>query len=388
MNLSRRQLFKGSLALSGSLLMSACGSTVSTEQPLINTMPHTPSKPSAENTLHLFASSGFCEDSARVQRGIDLLTRAGFVVQNQSAAYRRYQRFAGRDDERIADLHTISTQHAPAPKVLMGVRGGYGAARLLPHIDWARLAAKMRESQTLLFGFSDVTAIQLALLAQGNGLPSFAGPMLYSEFAKPTPDEYTMNSFIQTTTHNAITVNVPVVQSYRPRTISGVFWGGNLSMVASLVGTPYMPQIQGGILFLEDVAEQPYRIERMLQTLHLAGILRQQQAIVLGDFRMGNIRDTYDPYYDLNSVSQAISRTTGLPVFTHFPFGHIAHKTSFPLGAPAQLSPDNNGGYQITFSNYPTLNANALYLDALLPPPPIFDFIGESSASASQDSAF
>lgn len=338
------------------------------------------------NTLQLFASSGFCEDTTRVQRGIDLLTRAGFSVRNHLAAFRRYQRFAGRDDERIADLQNIVSGRVNTPKVLMGVRGGYGAARLLPHIDWANLAAKMRETQTLLFGFSDVTAIQLALLAQN--MPSFAGPMLYSEFAKPEPDTYTMDSFIQTTTHKEVTVRVPFVQNRAPKAISGIFWGGNLSVLASLVGTPFMPDIKGGILFLEDVSEQPYRIERMLQTLHLSGILRQQQAIVLGDFRMGNIRDVYDPYYDLNSVMQTISRTTGLPVYTHFPFGHIAHKTSFPLGASAKLTPDNNGGYQITFSDYPTLNPNVLNLDALLPPPPVFDFISPNSENTLLESEF
>ena len=396
MKLSRRRLLQSGAIFSGSLLMNACGTTTINEAPLSATMTDTISSHSSKpvynsstrsnNVLHLFASSGFCEDSSRVQRGIELLSRAGFVVNNQMAAFRRYQRFAGRDDERIADLQNIVTNALPAPKVLMGVRGGYGAVRLLPHIDWTRLADKMRESQTLLFGFSDVTAIQLALFAQGGGMPSFAGPMLYSEFAKPDPDPYTMESFIQTTTNKQVTVSIPFAQSHRPRSVSGIFWGGNLSVIASLVGTPYMPNIQGGILFLEDVSEQPYRIERMLQTLHLAGVLRQQQAIVLGDFRMGNIRDSYDPYYDLNSVSQVISRVTGLPIFTHFPFGHITHKTTFPLGTYAKLEPSNNGGYDITFSDYPVLDANTLVLNELLPPPPsLFDAIDENVDNQSND---
>lgn len=371
-SLSRRRLLQSSLALSGSTLLAACGSSsappvVPTAKPNMTVSPRRPTAGQA-NTMRLFASSGFCEDPSRVQRGLDLLAAAGFAITNHSAPYRRFQRFAGSDAERIADFQEVANGRVPTPKVLMGVRGGYGAARLLAHIDWKSLGARMREQQTLLFGFSDVTAIQLALLAQ-SGVASFAGPMLYSEFAKPVPDAYTMDSFSRTTTQATSTVTVSAFQIQRPRDMHGTLWGGNLSVLASLVGTPYMPDLTGGLLFLEDVSEQPYRIERMLYTLHLAGILRKQQAIILGDFRMGNIRDTYDASYDLNMVAQTISRAAGIPVYTGFPFGHIANKTTFPLGAHAQLRADSSGGYSITFSGYPTLDAAALNLAALQPPP-------------------
>lgn len=374
---SRRKLLKNSLLTVSSGLLVACGSsgTTTTKPTTMNppktkpqTTTTTPVKPSTQNSMRLFASSGFAEDANRIEIGLTRLFQAGFSITNHTAAYRRFQRFSGSDAQRIADFQDVATGRVPTPKVMMGVRGGYGAARILPHIDWANLGAKMREQQTLLFGFSDVTAIQLALLAQGN-MPSFAGPMLYSEFAKPIPDTYTMDSFIQTTTHQQTSVFVGGYQMNRVRPADGILWGGNLSVMASLVGTPYMPNIQGGILFLEDVSEQPYRIERMMQTLYLAGILRKQQAIVLGDFRMGNIRDSYDSSYDLNSVAMTISRTANIPVYTHFPFGHIAQKTTFPLGAQARLRPTNNGGYQITFSGYPTLNPAALNLAALKPAP-------------------
>ena len=228
----------------------------------------------------------------------------------------------------------------------------------------------MREHGTLFFGFSDVCALQLALLARGNWL-SFAGPMVYSEFGKPVPSVYTMDSFIQCTTSGSYSVSVPASQS-RDVNLEGILWGGNLSVLAALAGSPYMPDISGGILFLEDVGEQPYRIERMLQTLLLAGILQKQQAVILGDFRMGNIRDVYDSSYDLSAVSAAISRAARIPVLTGFPFGHISNKTTFPLGAQAKVRGNGNGGYTVTFSGYPTLDKSGLYLDSLLPQP---DFI-------------
>ena len=373
---SRRHLLRQAAVLGSGSLLAACSSPMPssvrtvTPQPAHkpNPMPQQSQTASSQSSLHLFASSGFCEDSSRVQNGLNRLQSAGFSIDNPQAAFRRFQRFAGSDAERIADLQDVATGRIATPKVLMGVRGGYGAARLLPHIDWVQLGERMRERQTLLFGFSDVTAIQMALLAKGM-MPSFAGPMLYSEFAKPQPDTYTMESFIRTTTAPTLTVNVAAYSAQRAPQVDGILWGGNLSVVASLVGTPYMPDVQGGLLFLEDVSEQPYRIERMLQTLHLAGILRRQRAIILGDFRMGNIRDSYDSSYTLNSVAQNISRIAGIPVLQGFPFGHITNKTTFPLGAHAQLR-ESGAGYSITFSQYPTLNPAGLSLNMLLPPPP------------------
>ena len=391
--LSRRYLLQTSLIAAGSGVLAACGSSPKPQpqpQPPAKPQPQTPpatsSRTQGDNTMRIFASSGFCEDSSRIQTGLDRLAQAGFSITNHTAAYRRFQRFAGSDFERIADFQDVATGRVPTPKVLMGTRGGYGAARLLPHIDWSNLGARMREQQTLLFGFSDVTAIQLALLAQ-SGMPSFAGPMLYSEFAKPQPSLYTMDSFIRTTTSASTTVAVSAYQTSRVKDADGILWGGNLSVLASLAGSPYMPKIQGGILFIEDVAEQPYRIERMLQTLHLAGVLKSQQAIVLGDFRMGNIRDVYDSSYDLTNVSQVIARATGVPVYTGFPFGHVANKTSFPLGARAQLRGNSTGGYQITFSDYPTLNAAALNLKAGLLPQPEITASAPASASLSGGNA-
>ena len=343
---SRRNLFRTSAAVAGAGILQACSGTQTVPvKPDTKAAPPRPQhKPiSGNNVLRIIASSGFAPDTARAQAGISRLQAAGFAVTNEQAVFRRYQRFAGSDAERIADVQDVASGRVPTPKVLMGMRGGYGAHRLLQHIDFASLGARMREHGTLFFGFSDVCALQLALLARGNWL-SFAGPMVYSEFGKPVPS-----------------VN-----------LEGILWGGNLSVLAALAGSPYMPDISGGILFLEDVGEQPYRIERMLQTLLLAGILQKQQAVILGDFRMGNIRDVYDSSYDLSAVSAAISRAARIQVLTGFPFGHISNKTTFPLGAQAKVRGNGNGGYSVTFSGYPTLDKSGLYLDSLLPQP---DFI-------------
>ena len=366
---SRRNFIKATAAATGAGILTACGSTSQpaspSKQAKIVQPKHTYPARSGDNVLRVVAPSGFAENPARTETGLTRLYNAGFTVTNQQAGFRRYQRFAGTDSERIADFQDVASGSASAPKVLMGLRGGYGAVRILPHIDFARLGAKMRERGTLFFGFSDLCAVQLALLAKGN-MPSFAGPMVYSEFGKPDPSVYTMDSFIRGATNAQNTISVPAIQR-RDVKAEGTLWGGNLSVLASLAGSPYMPDIQGGILFLEDVGEQPYRIERMLQTLHLAGVLSKQQAVVFGDFRMGTIRDVYDSSYDFTSVVNNVARIAKVPVLTGFPFGHITNKATFPLGAHAAIRGESNGGYSVTFSGYPTLNPSGLMLDTLLP---------------------
>lgn len=370
--LSRRHFLQSSV-LGAALMTQACAHTpppspIRTSQAA--PMPQYQHPTSGGRSLHIVAPSGFAPRPEQAQLGIQRLTDAGFIVSNQETAYRRHQRFAGTDEQRIADFQTIATGQIPTPKILMGLRGGYGAMRLLPHIDWASLGAKMREHGTLFFGFSDVCAMQLALLAQGKH-PAFSGPMVYSEFGRNPLSSYTMHSFIQNASSPQFTIHVPQAQINAVPSIEATAWGGNLSVLAALVGSPYLPDIQGGILFLEDVGEQPYRIERMLQTLHLAGILKKQRAIILGDFRMGNIRDVYDSSYNLDTVAAQIRRVSGIPVLSGFPFGHIADKATFPLGSLARLQADPHGGYSVQFTGHPHLNAAELNLQTLLFPPEI-----------------
>lgn len=279
---TRRHFLRTCSAAAGAGLLQACGTgttttpqtkTTSTTAKAKTVQPKQPHPPrSGDNLLRVVAPSGFAEDPNRVTTGLTRLYNAGFTVTNQQAGSRRYQRFAGSDAQRAADFQEVASGRVETPKILMGLRGGYGAARILPQIDFASLGARMRERGTLFFGFSDVCAVQLALLAKGN-MMSFAGPMVYSEFGKADPSVFTMDSFIRGTTNNVNIVDVPTIQRADVN-VEGTLWGGNLSVLASLAGTPYMPDIQGGILFIEDVSEQPYRIERMLNTLYLSGVCK------------------------------------------------------------------------------------------------------------------
>ncbi|WP_296243257.1 MULTISPECIES: LD-carboxypeptidase [unclassified Psychrobacter] len=322
----------------------------------------------------LFASSNVGGSNERNQSALDRLACAGFKVDNPAITTRQYLRFAGTDSQRASDLQNIATGAIKAPKVLLGVRGGYGAVRVLPMIDWSTLGRVMKERGTILAGFSDVTAIQCALLAKG-GMSSLAAPMLYSEFGKTKPDQVSCRRFAEALTNSNLTIsisdafltspNLPsILTSTEPKTLTGTIWGGNLSVVSALAGSEYLPRIKGGIVFLEDVGEQPYRIERMLYDLYLTGVFKDQQAIVFGALS-GAGEDSYDKRYDVATVIRQLHQLTGLPVYSGMRFGHIAQKHSFPLGATCQISTNTAGGYQLAFSNYPTIKADAIRVKGL-----------------------
>ena len=135
--------------------------------------------------------------------------------------------------------------------------------------------------------------------------------------------------------------------------VRGTLWGGNLAMVNHLLGTPYWPRIEGGILFLEDIGEHPYRVERMLLQLHYAGVLARQQAVVLGDFS-GYRLAPHDNGYDFEAMLSYLRALLPVPVLTGLPFGHIRTHCTLPFGAQAQLVSDG-AGFDLTVSGYPTL---------------------------------
>ncbi|AXE31774.1 LD-carboxypeptidase [Chromobacterium phragmitis] len=309
--------------------------------------------------LYLTACSGIVPAKQR-QSALPRLTHAGFALENQHSLDRVYQRFAGTDAERLSDLHKLLDQ-PQWPQLIMAARGGYGAMRLLPKLDLARLGARLKESRSLLIGYSDFCAIQLALLAQ-TGAGSFAGPML-GDFGSASPSGYAINEFIAGISTPQRSLRIAGAQPQARG--EGIFWGGNLSVISSLAGTPYLPDIKGGLLFLEDVGEQPYRVERMLQQLYLAGVLSKQKAIFLGDFSMQRHVDVYDPHYNFDAVVAELRRISGVPVFTGLPFGHIANKTTMPLGFPARFQGDGDG-VTLQFLDYPTVDVSGVQIPALM----------------------
>ncbi|MGF6772066.1 muramoyltetrapeptide carboxypeptidase [Paraburkholderia sp. GAS199] len=302
-------------------------------------------------TIELIAPSGYPHDPVVLHRALHRLQAQGHRVEGAETARRRYQRFAGTDGERAADLNRLADPSRELPDIVLAVRGGYGAVRILHGLDYEGLQKRLSGQAVALVGHSDFTAVQLALLARA-GVKTFGGPMLMSDFGAEQLSEFTMQHFWSALTSPSMTVssNVPQAQSVD---VSGMLWGGNLAVLSSLIGTPYMPPVQGGILFLEDVNEQPFRLERMMYQLHLSGILAQQQAVVLGDFSGGKSYD-YDNGYDLHAMIEQMRSVIGIPIVTGLQFGHVANMLTLPVGADAHLVAGAHG-FKLSLSGYPYL---------------------------------
>lgn len=289
----------------------------------------------------LYAPSGFALEPAAVDRAVGRLTALGANVVVDPTCRTRWQRFAAPDDERLAAV--LRMAHDPRVDLAITLRGGYGWTRLLPRLDFAALAA----SRKAWLGYSDFTAFQLAALA-ATGMVTFAGPVAGGDFGAAEPSEFTFDHCFglldQSRYEVSCALDGPDVQC------AGTLWGGNLAMVAHLAGTPYMPAIHGGILFLEDVGETPYRIERMLYQLLHAGILGRQRAILLGRFTEYALSPN-DGGYDLDTVVAQLRDVCPVPILTGLPFGHVPDKLTLPVGGQCALA-QRDGEATLVFSGY------------------------------------
>jgi len=284
-------------------------------------------------SLTLFTPAGVLASAAPVRRAAKRLAAHGFDVCIDEATLAKHQRFAGDDDARLATLHRIAAQ---APAVALATRGGYGLTRLLDRIDW-KLVARSVERGTRWVGQSDVTALQLGLLAHAKGI-TWAGPLACDDFGGDTVDEITEACFLEAMSGELEAVGFRTEAGFDGLQVRGTLWGGNLCMVNSLLATPHWPAkvARGGVLFLEDVNEHPYRIERSLLQLHQAGVLDAQKAVVLGAFS-GWRKSPLDRGYSLKTAVAHLRSLTKTPILTGLPFGHVQPKVTLPVGARVQL---------------------------------------------------
>jgi len=303
------------------------------------------------HTIEIVSPSGYPPDMAAVERGVARLRAQGHRVSGEEVAQRRYLRFGGTDAQRAGDLNRLADPAHPLPDIVLALRGSYGAVRILDLLDYAGLAGRLAGVPIAICGHSYFTAIQLALFARA-GLVTFGAPMLTANFGAEAISAFTDECFWTALESSEFTVREIVAQRVEID-VSGTLWGGNLAMIAALVGTPYMPHIDGGILFVEDVNEHPYRVERMLYQLHHAGILARQRALILGDFIGGKLAPI-DNGYDFSAMLEHIRTVTGVPIVTGLRFGHGSELVTLPFGARARLQADGDG-FSLTVGGHPTL---------------------------------
>lgn len=297
----------------------------------------------AGGTIGLFAPSGVINPD-RHKKSARHLRELGYRVVISPEAHEQWRYFAGSDGQRLAGFHSMLAD--PEIDALMMIRGGYGWSRLLHKIDW-NLLASARKS---LVGFSDFTALSLGALAKAN-LVSFAGPGAAIDFGgiDDSPEVREDHAFMEAHCWPALRGEAvragPFTcdRRHTAQSVSGPLWGSNLSLVAHLSGTPYFPDIDGGIMFFEEIGEKPYAVERMFLQLFHAGILQKQQAIILADFTDCDPEKDRFPYA-LSHVVETLRELLPIPVLTGLPFGHVARKLTLPFGAMATLSIENSAG--------------------------------------------
>ena len=290
----------------------------------------------APTTLVLFSPAGVLRSIAPLRRAAARLGRLGFAVAIDAAASEKVQRFAGDDEARLAALHRVA---AARPSVALATRGGYGLTRLLDRIEWKRVARSVAAG-TRWVGMSDMTSLQLGLLAHAGGAISWAGPLACEDFGRSDKeggvDDVTAACFVEAMSGELEAIGFRTGAGFDGLAVRGTLWGGNLCVVNSLLATPHFPRIRGGILFLEDVNEHPYRVERNLLQLQQAGVLDAQKAIVLGAFS-GWKKSPNDRGYTLRTAIERVRAATRTPVLTGLPFGHVPTKVCLPVGARARL---------------------------------------------------
>lgn len=305
--------------------------------------------------IYIYSPSSAVRDKAAFKRGVRRLTTLGYEVELDEAALSSHQRFAGDDETRLA---AIARAAASGAEVALISRGGYGLTRLLPHINYKALDKAVSRG-TRFVGLSDFTALQNALLAK-TGAVTWAGPALGEDFGTEGPPDDIMEACFDdliTGQGEGTGWRLPKIATksvadgaWQPGAEgqfgvkNAVLWGGNLAVLCSLVGTPYLPQVKGGILFLEEVHEHPYRLERMLTQLLHAGVLAQQKAVVLGQFTNYKLVP-HDKGFKLATVVAWLQRQIKAPVLSGLPFGHVPTKVVLPVGAKVTLAVEDRDAF-------------------------------------------
>ncbi|MCC7494513.1 MAG: LD-carboxypeptidase [Fimbriimonadaceae bacterium] len=270
----------------------------------------------------------------QLDRGVAALQARGYRVKLAPSVLARWHYLAGDDATRAAELQALWAD--PEVDAVWCARGGYGLTRLLDRLDWTVLQRPLP-----LIGYSDITALQLALLARV-GLISYSGPMVASGYGYGRADGVDPETsrllwpWLEPGPRPTAIRNPDdePLQVWRPGSATGPLVGGCLTLVANLVGTPYLPSLQGAVLLLEDVDERDYRIDRYLSQLRLAGVVDQISGLVLGEFT-----DCFDD--DSAPLREIVTQWLGdrdIPVLAGLRYGHLARRCTVPLGAAVRVN--------------------------------------------------
>lgn len=291
------------------------------------------------DTLGIIAPASAPPEPRNLDRAVAVLEQLGYKVRLSPNVRKRRGFLAGSDRERAGDLMRLFMDRRV--NAILCVRGGYGTARLLPLLDYAAIRANAK----IFIGYSDITSLHCAFLKRA-GLVSFHGPMLNSDFVHDDMPSFTVKSFFRLLSKPVAYGSI--AQGYRRQTVKvlrrgiirGPLIGGNLTILCTTLGTPWQPDFKGCILFLEDLSEEPYRMDRMLTHLLNAGVLQQVAGIAIGinkDCHDPKAKTAKEYRQTLEDVFHDRLLPLKVPVVMGLPFGHIPHNATLPVGGAALL---------------------------------------------------
>ncbi len=286
------------------------------------------------DVIGLISPSSTCSDPERIEQAVAYLERNGYRVEPSRYLNKSEHDPAHTDRYKLHDIHQMFGDRNI--RAVFSLRGGAGATRLLGRIDYDLIAANPK----IMVGYSDITALSLAVFAR-TGLVNFSGPMIATELYEPSP--YTEEHFwglLTEPTYARKLVNFAdhKVRCLKPGTATGRLVGGNLSVLASLIGTPYLPSFRNCLLFAEDVNEPVYRLDRMLTHLCNANLIRKCRGLLFGQFCKNPADENRDYRFDKMFAYYADRMPEGTPVITGLSYGHIPQLMTVPVGARCTIT--------------------------------------------------
>ncbi len=294
-----------------------------------------PKKLNKKDVIGIISPASSPDELSRVQKGVSYLESLGYRVKVGANVGKNHGYLAGTDQERVDDIHSMFKDKSV--KAVFTLRGGYGAFRLLDKIDYRLI----KNNPKIFVGYSEITSLQMAFFEKAD-LITFAGPMVAVDFYDEV-SPYTNEIFWAIVTSNKKLGKIKYPENQKmphlqKGTVSGRLIGGNLAVFASLLGTEYFPNLTGKILMIEDIGELPYRVDRMLNQLRLAGVFKKVKGIILGRFVDCNEHDPNKKTLTLGEVIADYITPVKVPSIYTFPHGHIKDFVTIPFGLKVNLN--------------------------------------------------
>jgi muramoyltetrapeptide carboxypeptidase len=283
--------------------------------------------------IGLVSPASTIADPTRIDKGVSYLERLGYRVIVGQHVLKVNGYLAGTDEERVDDMHRMFRN--PEVKAVWCIRGGYGTPRLLRSLDYRVI----RQNPKIFVGYSDITTLHMAIFRR-TGLVTFHGPMVGVDMAGQM-DPYSEERLWQVLTSTVRAGRIPLAEpgpvTLAPGRATGRMLGGNLALLQSIIGTRYLPDLDRALLYIEDLGEEPYRVDRMLVHLLNAGIFSKVKGVMVGQFTDCAPKDPSKPSLTLERVFEEAAAYAGVPMLGRMSFGHDDLKMTIPVGIRGRM---------------------------------------------------